>query len=716
MNNKIQFGYLVLLLIIFFVFIASDELLSFEFETVDSYGNAGEWNSMVLDIDGFSHISYTVDADGIMRLMYARWNGERWIKQEVDRNGVGKYNSLDLDNNCLPHIAYWDERNKAVKYARFDGTNWHIKTIHSYGDVLPNYSISLKVDSKGYPHICYTYQSLGSQWRNLMHAFWDGEKWNKEYIRSSKAEQFGEFVSLAIDKYDLPHVVYFIWYPDGGLIYSHIVNSAWHHERVDPEGVAGKNTSIALDSQGYPHISYWRDYGANFRYAYYDGSKWNIEILGNGSLSSIKIDRNDYPHISYMKHIGGGGHQLNYTYKDNLGWHTTLVRSSDVKGNTSLALDYYDQPHITFWDTRYSINDLILVKPNSFGPQAFSLYYPENGEWGNPQDEFRWYPASYQGTGLSHYELWIDNNLYVNNILKSRPFTKIETPLSDGWHTWKVKAALQEGGEIWSTETWSVRIDATPPASFNLLSPKNNSWTNNTQPTLFWDPSSDVGSGLFKYQLFIDGSLNKDDITPSETSTTPSWSLADGDHTWYIVALDNAQYVTQSNQTWILKIDTTPPNNFSLLSPANYSWTGDNTPIFSWNATTDNGIGLSKYQLIIDGNVVIDSLSAGITTATLDSSQALSDGTHYWKIKAYDFLGNARKTYQWTLRVDLTPPNPFSLSSPADSELVNFPTPNFSWDATTDGGSGFSHYQLWIDNNYSLEFPGRTSPVEFTDF
>jgi hypothetical protein len=59
-------------------------------------------------------------------------------------------------------------------------------------------------------------------------------------------------------------------------------------------------------------------------------------------------------------------------------------------------------------------------------------------------------------------------------------------------------------------------------------------------PTLTWQASSDTGCGLDKYQLWIDGMLNRDDISPSVTSTTPVAPLSLGPHTWKIVAVDGA--------------------------------------------------------------------------------------------------------------------------------------------------------------------------------
>jgi len=83
------------------------------------------------------------------------------------------------------------------------------------------------------------------------------------------------------------------------------VNPAWSIETVDSEGSVGKYNSIAVDSEGNPHISYY-DYTNNYlKYAKWTGSTWTIQIVdsaGYGNMNvytSIAVDSADNPHISY---------------------------------------------------------------------------------------------------------------------------------------------------------------------------------------------------------------------------------------------------------------------------------------------------------------------------------------------------------------------------------------------------------------------------------
>jgi hypothetical protein len=97
----------------------------------------------------------------------------------------------------------------------------------------------------------------------------------------------------------------------------------------------------------------------------------------------------------------------------------------------------------------------------------------------------------------------------------------------------------------YSTHTFTV-TDTAGPASFTTSLPANGVTTDN-KPSFSWNASSDSGSGLSKYTLYIDGTIDTDSIGTTVTSITPTNSFACGNHTWYVRATDVSGNTTDSN-------------------------------------------------------------------------------------------------------------------------------------------------------------------------
>lgn len=53
----------------------------------------------------------------------------------------------------------------------------------------------------------------------------------------------------------------------------------WHVEAVDSEGSVGSHTSLALDADGYPHISYYDDGNGGLKYASYSAWKLYLPLI-----------------------------------------------------------------------------------------------------------------------------------------------------------------------------------------------------------------------------------------------------------------------------------------------------------------------------------------------------------------------------------------------------------------------------------------------------
>jgi hypothetical protein len=153
-----------------------------------------------------------------------------------------------------------------------------------------------------------------------------------------------------------------------------------------------------------------------------------------------------------------------------------------------------------------------------------------------------------------------------------------------------------------------------------------------------------------------------------------------------------------------ITLDTQPPGDFGLVSPANNIWSAtEPNPIFTWSASS----GHDKYQLWIDGELDTDGIDAGVTSIT--ASAPLDEGNHTWLVKAVDAAENVTEALGGARNYgyDATPPpNVTGLTAPTGDA-----TPNsimVRWTAVTDVGSGVVGYRLERKRYDSATWDGPT--------
>ena len=326
-----------------------------------------------------------------------------WHTETVDgeNSSVGKFTSLALDSNNNPHISYYDEDNKVIKYAFKDSLGWQVETIESGVSMYEHSSII--VDANGNPHISYStreyyvieYTDVDKS--ELKYAYKDAAGWHIETVTSD--EYIGgyttlAFPSLSFDKNHNPCISYQHYRcqwpcsrPGSNLLkYAYKDATGWHTETDDAEffcGVYntivsdGRGTSLGFDSDNNPHIGFIchsipSQYDEKYlKHGYKDSSGWHVETIDSGRMigisTSISIDSTDRPHISY--HAWDQYNEKNflkYTCRDSSGWHIeTIDRGGNVGCYNSIALDSRDMPHISYYDSEK--NDLKYAYKNSFG-------------------------------------------------------------------------------------------------------------------------------------------------------------------------------------------------------------------------------------------------------------------------------------------------------------------------------------------------------------
>ncbi|MCK5122979.1 MAG: hypothetical protein KAQ87_02430, partial [Candidatus Pacebacteria bacterium] len=267
--------------------------------------------------------------------------------------------------------------------------------------------------------------------------------------------------------------------------------------------------------------------------------------------------------------------------------------------------------------------------------------------------------------------------------------TRLTTEQADG--SSQIAFTYDQG---YSDVIFEIEEDDNAPAAFELSSPANNSWTNDNTPTLSWNASSDTESGLAKYQLWINDTLDKDNIDSSATSTTPTSALSDGSYTWYIKAIDNNSNERQSTSTRTINIDTVSSfATFDSSAPANP--TNQNT-----TDVTVAGTDITHYKYKLDDGSYSSETAIAVHLALSD----LTDGEHTISLIGKDTAGNwqaegSATTHTWT--VDITSPV-ISLVSPANNSSTGDNTPTLTWSGS-DATSGIAKYQLYVDGSLDTD-------------
>ena len=258
--------------------------------------------------------------------------------------------------------------------------------------------------------------------------------------------------------------------------------------------------------------------------------------------------------------------------------------------------------------------------------------------------------------------------------------------------------------------------------------PSSTSPTTDATPTLSWTNSSDSGTGLKNPAYTLEWSSSPTFASVTGSATTNSTSLAVpgslSDNTWYfrVKATDNANNIATSAISNGIVIDSTAPTVPGQPSVGAIA-TNDNTPTWTWTASTDSGSGLAEIAYSIQWSQDTDFSGlggqAGITTNTytIPDNLSMTDGTWYFRVKAIDVLGNESAwSATGVTQIDTTRPTISNVASTAgganteqtitwntdkdtSSKVAYGPTASLgNSTAETDTGTRLQHHAVTLTN------------------
>ncbi len=223
------------------------------------------------------------------------------------------------------------------------------------------------------------------------------------------------------------------------------------------------------------------------------------------------------------------------------GSYSWVVQAIDAAGNVSA------------WSpsNSFTVNTTLENRPILLSPSAQSYTNRKNVT-------FHWLPTSIALT----YSVKIDSSgTTLYNVIA--PTTSLSlSNLADGHYTWTVQAIDAFSQTQGYTDSWRVTVDTTPPLSFTLLSPPQNSITQINRPHFDWADAFELLSPPVVYTLdlhLIDSSLKLGGgkVTPLMTAKSEQTSdsdLPNGTYTWTVQASDQAGNVSQSPQIFTVTI------------------------------------------------------------------------------------------------------------------------------------------------------------------
>ena len=322
-------------------------------ELVDSAGDVGRSSCIVLGSDGYPHISYY--KNDTKDLKYARKTVSGWDPLTLDVSGdVGLISSMCLRAGQYPYIAYIDLNTNVLKMAYFEESDWHIETLPA--DYDAQIGPTLTLNPQGYPYIAYISADANSRLRIL----YDGAGgWVDRDVEWHIDDQ-----DIVIDLSSYVQMVYTM-HPTG------------ESTRIRWAGMYGETASFetVLDSGRYivgvefywnpddyvSHLIFCDTTQPSLYYGKKESTNWEFEVIDliyPAPNPALAVDSAGYPHVLYGAALD---EILKYAWQDATGWHIETVPISGATGTYhSMVLDDQNMAHSSTYD---SINkDLIYAK------------------------------------------------------------------------------------------------------------------------------------------------------------------------------------------------------------------------------------------------------------------------------------------------------------------------------------------------------------------
>ena len=196
------------------------------------------------------------------------------------------------------------------------------------------------LDQYGNPVICYSDNDGSAENLKVTQPLADSDEWETNRVHTSGST--GIECDMAIDSEGFFHISHFQW-NGATLLYTTNKSGAWETIQI-AEDASWQKTAIEIDSEDGVHIIY--GFSGQLFHAFQNGANWDTEYIDSGDNPEATIDDNNNLHITYDK-----SGDLYYGTNDSDSWVSKLVINDiEVGRDHYITLDNKNAPYISYRD------------------------------------------------------------------------------------------------------------------------------------------------------------------------------------------------------------------------------------------------------------------------------------------------------------------------------------------------------------------------------
>ncbi len=291
--------------------------------------------SIAVDSAGYAHVAYYAGNGPSYDLYYTKgglWNGEL-IQTVSVPHPEHLDGGIALDGAGLPYVVYaiYDGSDYEIEMRYHDGTQTHApnagwSTVIITDNFLSDEHPSIVVQSDGKVHIAYQQYDPANFSQSINYATNVSGAWAT--TEAAGANMIDETApSITLDNNQTPHIAYEIssMMTGNGIRYA-TLSGSWITTTISSNSSDDRGASITVDNQNKAHIIFQHhDSGSNYQliYATNASSVWVTETLALPSTTwsltpidrSLAIDSSGYLHATYYNDDGNNS-EIYYAKSD----------------------------------------------------------------------------------------------------------------------------------------------------------------------------------------------------------------------------------------------------------------------------------------------------------------------------------------------------------------------------------------------------------------